>query len=87
MIESLVKPITESLQILKSSLQPAQVDTSMDTNVTSEEVTPPVAKDTTTQAIDEYMNWERRKCNLYVVIHSMPEEFLRITKGWFAAGV
>ena len=37
-MENLVKPITESLQILKGSLKPAKVDTSMDTNVTSEEV-------------------------------------------------
>ena len=72
MMENLVKPITESLQILKGSLQPAQVVTSRDTNATSEEVRVPVAKDTTTQAIDEYMDRERRKCN--IIIHSMPEE-------------
>ena len=72
MMENLVKPITESLQTLKGSLQPAQVVTSKDANVTSKEVRVPVAKDTTTQTIDEYMDWERRKCN--IIIHSMPEE-------------
>ena len=44
----------------------------MDANVTSEEVRLPVAIDTTTQFIDEYMDREHRKCNM--VIHSMPEE-------------
>lgn len=72
MMENLVKPITESLQILRGSLQPAQADTSMDMNITSEEVRSPIVKDTTTQVIDECMDRERRKCN--IINHNMPEE-------------
>ena len=72
MVENLVKPITESLQILRGSLQPTQADISMDTNVTPEEVRSPIVKDTTTQVIDEYMDQECRKCS--IIIHSMQEK-------------
>ena len=77
MVENLVKPITESLQILRGSLQPTQADTSMDTNVTPEEVRSPIVKDTTTQVIDEYMDQECRKCS--IIIHSMQEKHLLST--------
>ena len=62
MMENLVK---ESLEVLRGYLQPSQVDAVMHTDVTSEEVRSPVVKDTTIQAIDEYMDWEHRKCNKY----------------------
>ena len=72
MMESLVKPITESLELLRGSLQPMQADASMDIDATSTEARSSAPKDTTTQVINEYVDRERRKCN--VVIHGMSEE-------------
>ena len=71
-IESLVKPITESLELLRGSLRPVQAGASMDIDATSDEVRYSTPKDTTTQVINEYVDRERRKCN--VVIHGMSEE-------------
>ena len=72
MMESLVKPITESLEMLRGSLQPMQADASMDIDASSNEARSSAPKDTTTQAINEYVDQELRKCN--VVIHGMSEE-------------
>ena len=72
MMENLVKPIVKSLEVLRGSSQSSQGDALMDTNTTLEEVRTPVAKNPTIQAIDEYMDRERRKCNL--IIHNVPED-------------
>ena len=64
MMENLVKPIVESLEVLRGSLQSSQADAVMDTDITSG---PQLWKNMTIQAIDEYMDRERRKFN--IVIH------------------
>ena len=72
MMEKMVKSIIESFESLRGSLQYAQVGISMDTDVTTKDVRPPAVKDTNTRVIDEYMDRERRKCN--VIVHNMAEE-------------
>ena len=72
MMENLVKPIIESLELLRGPSRPAQADAPMETNTTSGDARPSVMKDTPAQIIDEYIDREHRKCN--IIVHNMGEE-------------
>ena len=72
MMENLVKPITESLELLKGALHPQQAEIPMNTDATSGETKSPVKKDTASQVINEYMDHEHRKYN--VGIHGLSED-------------
>ena len=73
MMEKLVKPVVESLDLLKNSLVQS---TQMDVSVEDNQAAPPThitsSKNTTAEVIEEYMDREQRKLN--VVVHNVPEE-------------
>jgi len=59
MMEKLVKPVVESLDLLKSSLiQPTQIDVAMEENQAAPPTHIPSSKNTTTDVIEEYMDQE-----------------------------